>query len=431
MTTASEHADEREWRAFCDELSATAKFGMEFGLEAMREALAAEGHPERATEAVLVAGTNGKGGTAADIAGILRAHGKQVGLYTSPHLVDLRERFRIDGRPVDRDRALRFGRPILDTYGGTDPTLTYFELTTLMAASLFEEAEVDVAVYEIGLGGRLDAVNAIEPAVSVITCIDRDHTQYLGEDLDDIAREKCGIARPDKPLIVGRQTHPSVLDVFPECATSANRSVYGRDFDDTGVSAMLGDGAVPWTKRANAAAAREACRMLLDNAYDDERAARGLRATRWPGRLDWRTVDASFSGADDDVRALFDVAHNPGAVDVLFDQIDGWPDAFAAVVCGGMADKDLESMFARLAAGPAVWGATLEGDRAAGPERLRHAIPTDHLVDVTAPESALSAAARRAAEEGGDLLVFGSTYLVGACFAAMDLDADQLALFVD
>ena len=431
MTNASENADDDAWRAFCDELSATAKFGMDFGLEAMREALAAEGHPERASAAVLVAGTNGKGGTAADIAGILRAHGRRVGLYTSPHLVDLRERFRIDGRPVDRDRALRLGRPILDTYGGAEPTLTYFELTTLMATCLFEEAEVDVAVYEIGLGGRLDAVNAIDPAVSVITCIDRDHTQYLGEDLEDIAREKCGIARPDTPLIVGRQTHPSVLDVFPECAPEAELSIYGRDFDDTDIPSMLAEPTAPWTKRANAATARQTVRTLLAADYDDQRAARGLRSTRWPGRLDWRTVDTSFSGARDDVRTLFDVAHNPGAVDVLFDQLDEWPDAFAAVVCGGMADKDLEAMFAHLDAGPPVWGATLDADRAADPERLRRAIPTDRLVDVTDAESALTAAARRAAEEGGDLLVFGSTYLVGACFAAMDLDADQLTLFLD
>ncbi|MFB6374426.1 MAG: folylpolyglutamate synthase/dihydrofolate synthase family protein, partial [Bradymonadaceae bacterium] len=253
---------EKRWRAFCESLSAEAKFGVELGLESMRRALAAEGHPERASTAVLVAGTNGKGGTAAYISGLLQAHGRRVGLYTSPHLIDPAERFRVDGRPLARERIVHHAAPILEAYGGEgDPALTYFELTTLIATRLFDAMDVDVAVYEVGLGGRLDAVNAIEPSVSAITCIDTDHTAYLGDNLADIAREKCGIARPGRPLIVGRQTHREVYEVFSECAPDADLELYGRDYDDSELDGLAieeapePDAGLPWTKRTNAATA--------------------------------------------------------------------------------------------------------------------------------------------------------------------------------
>lgn len=435
--TSGDDFTEQHWREFCRDLSTKAKFGAEMGLDTMHEALSAEGHPERSAPAILVAGTNGKGGTAAYISGILQAHGLRVGLYTSPHLIDLSERFRVDGQPLDVDTILPHGRSILRRYGhgGEPPNLTYFELTTLMAARLFETETVDVAVYEVGLGGRLDAVNAIDPAVSVITCIDTDHTDYLGEGLSEIAREKCGIARANTPLVVGRQTHREVLEVVPDCAPDAIRELYGRDYDDSGIEELVADGVTeqptwPWTKRANAAAALRAVRQFLDDELRDSSAADGLRRTRWPGRFDWRTIDARQFDTDREIRTLFDAAHNPGAVDVLFDQLGGdWPDEFAGVVCGGMTDKKLETMFARLADGPSVWGARLPMDRAADADRLRSAIPSEGLVRVADADVALASAARHAAEQGGRLLVVGSVYLVGACFRALGLGPGQLGVF--
>ncbi len=427
---------EDEWRAFCDELGAQATFDGELGLEAIQEALAAELHPEMAAPAISVAGTNGKGGTAAFAAGILQAHGRRVGLYTSPHLIDPAERFRIDGHPASRGRILEIGGRVLERYGpgaSSAPRLSYFELTTLLATLIFEEHDVDAAVYEVGLGGRYDAVNAIEPTLGVITDIDTDHTEYLGETIDEIAREKGGIARPNRPLILGRQTHRTATETLVETTPARPLEVYGRDFDDSPVRSAFELDApqrpaprqtVPWTKSANAATAFRACAFFLDEEFDHRRALSGIRQTRWPGRFDWRQIPAESGGW-----GLFDAAHNTGAVETLFDQLPDWTDQFGAIVCGGMADKPLETMFARLSDGPPVWGATLASDRAAGSERLEAAIPAEVRRDVLEAPVALQEAARRAGERGEAVLVFGSVYLVGACFEAMGLTAADLTTY--
>lgn len=432
---------DEQWREFCDRLGAQAKFGGEFGLDPIQRAFDAEGHPERSHPALVVAGTNGKGGTASYLAGILQAHGLSVGLYTSPHLIDPAERFRIGGRPVARNLLLEIGREVVGRYApdaAETPDLSYFELTTLIAAKSFEARGVDVAVYEVGLGGRYDAVNAVDPAVSLITNVDRDHTDYLGETIGEIAREKAGVARADRPLVVGRQTYEQAAETLTETTPAAPIHLYGRDFDESLVEPAFEQGlreapedcsAVPWTKRVNAAAACRAAELYLDDDFRDRHAFAGIRRARWPGRFDWRKKTVSQANLSRGVHLLSDAAHNLGAVEALFEQLPDWREHFGAVVCGGMADKPLGEMFGRLDNGPPVWGVTLPSERAADTARLTEAIPNEVRRTVGESSRMLSDAMRHCAEQGGHVLVFGSVYLVGACFSAIGLGADDLTTY--
>lgn len=440
MSSNSKTADD-QWREFCDRLGAQAKFGGEFGLEPIRRAFESEDHPERSHSSLIVAGTNGKGGTASYLAGILQAHGLSVGLYTSPHLIDPAERVRVDGSPVSQKLFLRIGRNVVEQYAADSdgtPDLTYFELTTLIAAKSFEARGVDVGVYEVGLGGRYDAVNAVEPAVSLVTNVDRDHTDYLGETIEEIAREKAGVTRDHRPLVVGRQNHESATKTLTETTPADPIRVYGRDFDDSLVrrafeqrltEAPEGCRSMPWTKRVNAAAAYRAAELYLGNDFRSHDAHNGIRRARWPGRFDWRRMTVAQTNLPRDVHLLFDAAHNPGAVETLFEQIPDWREDFGAVVCGGMADKSLEEMFGRLEEGPPAWGVTLPSDRAADGSRLTDAIPSQVCRDVGETGRMLTEAMRHCAEQGGHILVFGSVYLVGGCFSSIGLTADELTTY--
>jgi dihydrofolate synthase/folylpolyglutamate synthase len=441
--TSDSGTPDDQWREFCDKLGAQAKFGGEFGLGPIQRALEAEGHPERTHPALVVAGTNGKGGTASYLAGILQAHGLSVGLYTSPHLIDLAERFRVGGRPVSRELLLRIGRNVVERYApdsNNTPDLSYFELTTLIAAKSFEARGVDIAVYEVGLGGRYDAVNAIDPALSIITNVDRDHTDYLGDTIEEIAREKAGVARADRPLVIGRQDHDAAVTTLTDGTPAAPIHLYGRDFDGSLVDEAFRQGGgeapegcddVPWTKRVNAAAACRAAELFLDNDFQRRLAHDGIRRARWPGRFDWRKMRRSQTDLARELHVLFDAAHNPGAVEALFDQLPGWRDQFGAVVCGGMADKSLEQMFGRLEEGPPVWGVMLSSERAADTARLTEAIPEGVCREVGESRQMLQNAMRHCTEQGGHLLVFGSVYLVGACFSAIGLAADDMTTYRD
>ena len=170
------------------------------------------GHPHRSYMTVHVAGTNGKGSVSSTLAAILQSAGYRVGLYTSPHLTDFRERIRVNGRMIPKRRVCRFVEEERSFFEPLSPS--FFELTTALAFKYFKEAKVDVAVVEVGLGGRLDCTNVITPLVSVITNISYDHTQFLGDTLAQIATEKAGIIKPGVPVVIGEAPEPSVHDVF-------------------------------------------------------------------------------------------------------------------------------------------------------------------------------------------------------------------------
>ena len=202
------------------------------------------GHPHRSFRSVHVAGTNGKGSTSHTLAALLQALGYRVGLYTSPHLVDFRERIRVNGNPIPKERVIDFVERERSFFEPLAPS--FFELTTALAFLYFAEEKVDFAVIEVGLGGRLDCTNLISPELCVITNISLDHTQFLGDTLEKIATEKAGIIKPGVPVVVG-QTTSETRRVFQAFADEAKAPLYWSEEESRVVSAQNVDGKLHYT----------------------------------------------------------------------------------------------------------------------------------------------------------------------------------------
>ena len=399
--------------------------GIVLGLDRVREVWRRMGDARPAPCIVTVGGTNGKGSTVAMIEAVLRAAGRRVGAYTSPHLLRYNERVRIDGRDVD-DEALiaAFGR--IERARGEIP-LTYFEFGTLAALDLFARAGLDAAVLEVGLGGRLDAVNLIDADVAVITTVDLDHMEWLGEDRDAIGREKAGIVRAGRPAVIG-ELHPphGLLD-----AAHAAGAVVWRAGQDFGIE-RSGEGWHFWhrdgtrlelpvlplaapVQYANAASALAGLHALdqavLGGMPLAEAAARGLRAVRVPGRL-------QALGGDP---ALFvDVGHNPQAARVLATWLDTQPRVPTQAVFGALSDKDVGGVIAAL--GPRIdhWqlasldGYTPRGLPAAALARALGIESPSTGFTMHADVGMALRAARAATPAGGRILAFGSFFVVAA-----------------
>ncbi|MGH7565831.1 MAG: bifunctional folylpolyglutamate synthase/dihydrofolate synthase, partial [Gemmatimonadota bacterium] len=205
-----------DYRTALSALYGLESFGMRLGLENVAAYCAAAGHPERAWPAFHVAGTNGKGTTASCIGALARAHGLRTGLYTSPHIVDFRERIRVDNKPLPRSALTtawdRVG-PFVERR-----SMTFFEAGTLIAFEWFAEQGIDVGVIEVGLGGRLDATNVVLPEVTIVTNVALDHERHLGRDLAEIAGEKAGIFKPGVPALVGDAGPPAVREALAAAA---------------------------------------------------------------------------------------------------------------------------------------------------------------------------------------------------------------------
>ncbi len=286
--------------------------GVKLGLENIKEVLAALGSPHCAVPVVHVAGTNGKGSTCAYLASVLTAAGYKVGCYTSPHLVDWNERICIDGQPIETDRLTAIIHQIQNT--ATDNALTKFELITAAAWLYFAQERVDIAVIEVGLGGRLDATNVIEqPLVSVITSISREHWQQLGETIPEIAAEKAGIIKLGCPVVIGQLPPAAVMVIRQkavdlqcvltqiEPATELQPEPERRAMSD-GIEyslPLLGD-----IQLHNSALAIATIQILQKQGWRIDLAAiqQGMAQTQWPGRLQW----TAWQGQP----LLIDGAHN-------------------------------------------------------------------------------------------------------------------------
>lgn len=319
-------------RALAD-LYARIPLGMRLGLEPMRAACAAFGAPERAFDVVHVAGTNGKGSVCAMVERIARASGMKTGLYTSPHLCRLAERIRIDGAPLDDATLAPLMREVLDGA----PDLSFFETLTLAAFVAFREAKVDIAILEVGLGGRLDATNVVPPPrASAITRIALDHTDRLGETLVEIAREKAGIAKPGMRIALG-PLQADVRAAIDEVALAAGASTFAAtdDADAARFAASAAVGLPGEHQRENAAVAWVLGKAI--GAPEDAR-ARGIADAEWPGRLEH--VDTT------DGAVLLDAAHNPDGAASLARHLRGLarPPSATALVFGTLADKAWEPM---------------------------------------------------------------------------------------
>lgn len=411
----------RRWEELKQRLFEQNRFTIKLGLDRMRAALEAEGHPERRAPAIVVAGTNGKGTVASSLSAILGAHGLKVGLYTSPHLVDFEERFRVSGEPLRPAQVLPVLEQVYAGYGDVkrvgDDALTFFELTTLMAARLFAESRVDVAIYEVGLGGRLDAVNAIEPALSIMTTIDRDHETYLGDSLEEIAGEKAGVMRPGVPVVIGEQEHGEAFEVLWERASSSPRFAPG---GAEGVS----EAARSRVATRHHVTARCAAKVFLGERYSEEAADRGLGRWSWPGRMERREM----VGAEGSTRQLvLDAAHNPaGIAAVQAELASGSFGNVGAVVWGALEDKKQEGLKELLSElGVGVWAAVISSPRALKEEGLRGLVPPEQLRGVGSAAWCLREAAAACGEEDV-VLCFGSIYLLGELYEALGLRAEDI-----
>jgi dihydrofolate synthase/folylpolyglutamate synthase len=317
------------YRESLDYLYGLQRFGIKLGLENIRTLLERCGHPERGYGIIHVAGTNGKGSVSAALAAILQHAGYRTGLYTSPHLHSFTERIRVDGDAIAEDEVARITILLRSLAEGVPAT--FFEFTTAMALLHFQQRQVDFAILEVGMGGRLDATNVVNPRLCVITPICFDHAEHLGDNLAAIAREKGGIIKEKIPVIVGRQ-EPEALEVLMEEARSRHSSLFlfGRDFspdggpDGFGFHGMglelsgLRPGLLGAHQQENLSLALAAAAVLrLQGAGIPGAALReGIERVRWPGRLEW------WGGRRE---VLIDGAHNEGGARVLAAYLSSLP----------------------------------------------------------------------------------------------------------
>ena len=389
----------------------------------MRRALLLSGNPEQRAPAILVAGTNGKGTTCACLVALLEEHGFRTALYTSPHVIDLEERFRIGGSPVSRDEVISVGEEVFDRFAGEDAEvrLTFFELTTLMAVRIFaNHPEVDVCIYEVGLGGRLDATNAIEPSLSIVTTIGLDHQQYLGDTIEEITAEKMAISRPGVPLVVGEQEYDAAQDVLMQHPLA---SVPARP-EELGVE-QWGILQAPYQRRHFATAA-SAATQWMNKPLDADAVVRAAARVRWPGRLQHLTVERE----GETFEFLFDAAHNKDGISQLVAALEARNFEPDVVVCGAMKDKALADLFSPLAGMSAkVWGVHIANPRAAGPELLAQHLPPGSPQGSISEAMAFLEQQAATSQEPLKVLVFGSIYLLGEVFSELGLRASDLVTY--
>lgn len=369
---------------------------------------------------ITVAGTNGKGSTCAMLESIALAAGYRVGLYIKPHLVHFEERCRVNGKPVSADALLPHFEAVEAARG--DTTLTYFEFTTLAILRCLSQQPLDLVILEVGLGGRLDAVNTVDTDCAVITSIDIDHTEYLGPDRESIGREKAHVMRAGKPAIVSDPVPPASVIAHAQ-AVGADLWLVGRDFNHGGDRQQwhwAGRGrrynglAYPSLRGVNqllnAAGVLAAFEALRERLPVPAQAIRqGLATVELPGR---------FQIVPGQPTLVLDVAHNPHAVAALAANLDAmgfFPRTHA--VFGAMHDKDLTGVVQRLAPIVEHWYCTdLPLPRAARADalaRVVHAVqPQGEVSTHASPAQALAAALGRA-DPADRILVFGSFLTVG------------------
>jgi len=435
-----------------------------FDLDHMRVLAAALGDPERRFAAVLIAGTNGKGSTAATLASILQTAGHRTGLYTSPHLQSINERIRVNGEQISdpelaeiHDRVEKVAAALVAD-GKLPHPPSFFEMLTAMAFEYFASAGVEIAVLEVGMGGRLDATNIVDPCLSVITDVALDHQQFLGNSIGEIAKEKAGIIRPNGTVVMLPQ-HPEANDVLgnitmerkaravsaveyvPDVSPAGNvrprehdlnnegelersgltaRAVEGSAFSYpvnvlgqqiTVASPLIGRHQLRNTALAIAAAAElNTCGFKVTGS-DIER---GIRKTSWPGRL--QLIPGS-------PRILLDVAHNPAGAWALRSALSTYFENIPlTILFGAMRDKAITEMTQILfPLAHRVIATQPENPRAATPAEIAELAASTGAEIVAEPNTAKALShARAATPANGLIVVTGSIYLVGAVMGMLE-----------
>ena len=426
-------------------------FGAKFGLENTLKLAALAGKPHDRLRFIHIAGTNGKGSTCAMLESIYHAAGLRVGLFTSPHLVSFRERIQVDRRLIGEDSVVRlveelrkFGaesRPQAGAGpadGGTPDAHelhpTFFEFVTVMALRFFAEQKCDLVIWETGLGGRLDATNIVTPLASVITNIQLDHQQWLGNTLAHIAAEKAGIIKPGVPVITATD-EPEALAVIERVAREKNAPLTQVRNPEFGIQnldlALLGE-----HQKTNAALAVATVDILRKQIpVSEEKIRAGLATVHWPGRLQLVTRESGR-------KILLDGAHNPAGAKVLREALISWSSRFSlsgsmlkrelqragpeagvpiTLILGVFQDKDWQHICETLAPLAArIFTVPAASERSAHPAELAEACrkmnPSAEIADVTTLAEALDRSA-------GDpfVIVTGSLYLVGEALELLGL----------
>lgn len=421
-------------------------FKIKLGLEAMTTFMGELNNPHTKFPCIHIGGTNGKGSVGATLLSILTEAGYRVGFYTSPHLSSVRERFRINDTFISEDEFAGLAKRIIDILDGRQ--ITYFEFTTSMAMLWFAEKEVDLAILEVGLGGRLDATNIVTPLVSVITNVSMDHEEHLGDTISQVAAEKAGIIKPGIPLITGISDKKAIEVILDKAEGLASPiHILGQDFS----GAYFNDNNKKWSYNGiqslheNRPPVYSELPLNMKGAYQVDNASlalaaleiinplfpvnldqisNGLKRVNWPGRLEefWRTSSGRISYEPPDgnkpaCHFLLDGAHNPaGALalkaslhkEVVYDKI--------ILVWASMADKDIQSTLMEIAPlAHRIIFTKPDEERSAKPKQLTELLPenlrlrTDCIDSV---ELALDHAVEKCTP-GALICVAGSLYLVG------------------
>jgi dihydrofolate synthase/folylpolyglutamate synthase len=399
------------------------KYGIKFGLSSISSLLRRIGNPQAGLKTIHIAGTNGKGSTAAMLSAILVRAGFKVGLYTSPHLVRFNERFRLNEQDVEDEEIMAVFERVRAVVDEREPP-TFFEMTTAMALSLFAAKGVDWAILEVGMGGRLDATNVVQPQLTIISNVSFDHQEFLGSTLSRIAREKAGIIKKQVPLITAVK-QPVALAVIKTRCSALNAPCYriGRQikvrtlgeqrFSYRGLGWRLEKLHLPLAGRhqvVNAATALGGLEVLERWGYYnlvEEQIREGLAKTRWSGRLELLGVQPPV---------LLDGAHNYAGIVALRQALqEEYTYRRLIVVLGIMADKDLRGMLLRLA--PLADRIILtrpKYERAAEPESLREvAGEFAERTELIRPVGEALERATGLATSEDLVLVTGSLYFIG------------------
>lgn len=381
------------------------------------------GHPHKKFKTIHIAGTNGKGSCSHTIAAILQNAGYKTGLYTSPHLVDFSERIRVNGRPIEEDFVIRFVNEHKNFFEPLHPS--FFELTTAMAFMYFAEKEVDVAVIEVGLGGRLDCTNIINPDLSIITNISLDHTQFLGHTLSAIAKEKAGIIKENTPVIVGEYTSET-KEVFHSKAIECNAAItFAQDsqlineaertedghwlYQTDEMKDLYGElGGMCQTKNTNTIlnAVKELIRIGYNITEDNIRAgfAHVCENTGLMGR--WQKLEER-------PKVICDTGHNIGGMQYIAEQLASMHYDRLHIIIGMVNDKDINGVISLLPSDATYYFTQASVKRALPAEEIMK-IGNSHGLHGAAYPSVKDAleAAKRNASENDLIFVGGSTFIV-------------------
>lgn len=374
------------------------------------------GHPHRQYRTIHVGGTNGKGSVTHTLAAILQAQGYRVGLYTSPHLVDFRERIRVNGRMISKKRVIEYVEDLKASFlgGRLDGDFSFFELATALAFQYFAEQKVDFAVIEVGMGGRLDCTNIITPELSVITNISFDHVQFLGDTLPKIASEKAGIIKPGIPVCIGENVNPEVKAVFQDKAKEVGAPITFAEDEDKAKTqntkfkiqrALQG-----LCQEKNQQTILTSVRLLRERGVEisDEAIKKGFKEvvtmTGLMGR--WQVLNKK-------PLTICDTAHNKGGLEYIFRHLASLPHRRLHLVFGMVSDKDVDAVLSMIPKDAVCYFTQASVQRAMPAEEVCKRAETHNMSGTTYPDvpSAYHAAKQNATAE--DIIyIGGSTFVV-------------------